>query len=445
MRDGSELVNFELSSQRQQDFANMPLQALDALEKSAAMSAAASDLKWVLAENGVEDDVQCVLSHNRFKTLKLFTGLGETRVEVRESLREMGLVATDGLPQRQQIATVLSAWTAAKDYISKGSTARAEARAHRMPRPIGPTEYQAMRQAVETQYGKIKNAEAPSKSYVGVKAENVEDNEIIAEELTEVTSKSETEVDMLTATLGEGGTLVVKKGTKHGKNPTGTEELRTKLTIMNNCWLYLKTKHSNRPWLADFDDRVFKNLADHILGETIYGLRSHNSNVEVGPSWSMILKYEHELRKRMAEHVTEGSTLKEAAKLVVDDHNLRDLYIVTPLALSGKKQFGGGQGQGGGQKRGFDEVDNANYYKGGKRGGKFGNYKGGKGKGKGRGKGKGKGGTQIDMKRPKTRVGNKPICFKFNNADETCDGACKMLHVCQLCLSPDHPRSECPN
>ena len=79
-----------------------------------------------------------------------------------------------------------------------------------MPRPIGPTEYQAMRQAVETQYGKIKNAEAPSKSYVGVKAENVEDNEIVAEELTEVTSKSETEVDtdagvdMSVLSLGEG-------------------------------------------------------------------------------------------------------------------------------------------------------------------------------------------------------------------------------------------------
>ena len=143
-----------------------------------------SDLKWVLAENEVTDELQAVLLHNRFKSLKLFVGLGEDLGEVRESLRAVGLNVADGLPQRQQVATVLSAWTSAKEYISKESTAKAESRANHLPRPIGPTEYQAMKAAVEAQYGKIKPQEAPSRSYVGTKAENVEDNEMAGSRLS---------------------------------------------------------------------------------------------------------------------------------------------------------------------------------------------------------------------------------------------------------------------
>jgi len=275
-----------------------------------------------MAEAEVENDIQAVLFHNRFCSMRLFTGLGETRPEVRESLKEIGLDSSASLQVRQQVATVLSAWTSAKEYIASEQSSRAESRANRIPRPVGPTEYQAMRSAVEAQWGKLKGCETPSKSYLGMKAENIEDNEIIAEELSEVTSKNDTEVDMLMATLDEQGRFVVKKGAKQGRNPTGTEEFRTKLAIMGNVWLFLKTKHSNRPWLADFNKDVFKDMADHILGETSWGLRSHNSGIEVGPSWNMVLKYEHELRKKAAERVGEGTTYKEAIKAVCEDSTL---------------------------------------------------------------------------------------------------------------------------
>jgi len=57
----------------------------------------------------------------------------------------------------------------------------------------------------------------------------------------------------------------------------------------------------------------------------------------------------------------------------------------------------------------------------------------------------GKGGKspQLNRNKPKVRHGGKPICFKFNNRDETCTGECAMLHICQICLSPDHARYEC--
>ena len=60
----------------------MPIQAISDEQKAAAMAAGASDLKWLLADNQVSDEIQAVLFHFRFTSLKMFTGLGDSRAEV---------------------------------------------------------------------------------------------------------------------------------------------------------------------------------------------------------------------------------------------------------------------------------------------------------------------------------------------------------------------------
>ena len=418
------------------------------MDADAAMERADSEIKWLMAENDVARDVQAVIYHHRFNTVRMVIGLGEDRAEVKDVLeRQFGLRAADGINERHQVATVLAAWTAARAYGSRETVAKADARANRMPRPIAATEHQAMRLAVEARVGKIENAEVHSKAYLGLKSEDVENNEITAEDLSEVTSKNDTEVETLSATLDNRGHFVVKKATQNGKMPTTTEELRTKLNIIGNCWLFLKSKHSNRPWLLDMDEKVFKSVADHILGDKIYGLRAHNSGVEMAPTWKMVLKYEHEMRKHMADLVAEGDTIKVAMRKACDSASLRDLYIVTPMALSGVRAPQN-------SKRNFEDLnDNTSassnqWYRGNKGRGKGGRGKGGKGgKGNKGGKGgRGKGGapSQINFKKLKTKVGQKSICFSFNNENENCDGQCGMLHVCQFCLEPDHPKHKCP-
>ena len=68
---------------------------------------------------------------------------------------------------------------------------------------------------------------------------------------------------------------------------------------------------------------------------------------------------------------------------------------------------------------------------------------GGKG-GKGGGAGGNGGGGGVNKKLKNKTASGKPICYKYNNKEETCLGVCDRAHVCQLCLK-DHPRYECPN
>ena len=81
------------------------------------------------------------------------------------------------------------------------------------------------------EFGKIKRCETPSKAYIGLKAEDIENNEIRAEEFSEPTSKDEAEVDLLKPALDGQGRFVVQRGNKAGNLPGDTEELRARLTL----------------------------------------------------------------------------------------------------------------------------------------------------------------------------------------------------------------------
>ena len=407
----------------------MPLAVLTAEEKKAASKAGASDLKWLLAENNVGIDIQEVLFHFGFTSIRMFMGLGDTRAEVKETMKDQfGVAVGDGLAQRQQVAAVQAAWDAASAFVAREATAKADARAGRYARPIAMTDQQAMQDAFEKEFGEMPWSMVPSKTYLGLKSEDVEDNEIRVEELAAVSSKDDAEDDLLHSGLDDQGRVVVRKGAKNGKPPKNSEELRSKMDLMSNCWLFLKTKHSNRPWLADLDDKVFTKYVNYLLGKEVWGLRNKKG---VGPSWNMILNFDMVLRKDVSYSVSRGHTLKQAFTKATENIRLLNTHIVIPMTLA--------PDEAGPESNGLDAP--------------FFNESG---NGSRRGKG-GKGGKGLKPQRTsdapppkglnklKVRIGKKPICFKFNNEGENCNGECGMAHVCQFCFSTEHPKYKCPN
>ena len=90
-------------------------------------------------------------------------------------------------------------------------------------------DHQAMKGAHEARYGQLDNDAVPGKHYLGTKMLDIDENEPKAEDLKQVTSKSDGEVDYLMADVGGEGVLKVRRGTKDGHAPTNPEELRKKL------------------------------------------------------------------------------------------------------------------------------------------------------------------------------------------------------------------------
>ena len=146
----------------------MPLIAVAPDEAKAANAKAQSDLRWLLGDNEVTEEVQTALYHQGFARLKIFRGLGEDRAEVRDALKDaIGLNSADGILQRQQVAAVLAAWDSSRTMIEKDESAKIEARLSKLPRPMSAVDHLAMRQAVEALHGKLQGYEVPSKAYLG--------------------------------------------------------------------------------------------------------------------------------------------------------------------------------------------------------------------------------------------------------------------------------------
>ena len=399
----------------------MPLLQVDVDVAAKAVASAPTDLVWLFGDCDVDVHVQGVLFHSGFDKVRRFIGMGETRAEVKAALSEhLGMNAADSLAMRVQVASILSAWDAAREHVHKESAAKMDAKTSGVARPVTQTEHQSMRSAYEAQWGKLRNDECPSKAYVGYKSDEVEENEPKAESLKEVHAKDDPEQDFLSTTIALNGEIKVRKGSQTAKEPVDPEELRAKWKLIATCWMFLKLKHSNRPWLSDITPKKFQDSIDYILGRKVYGLRgSGGGNVEVAPTWIMMLNYELEFRKKVYDLVvSDGKTMGVALDETCHDQNLVTMHLVTPMTLATRSNA-----------RSKDDFPRQSH-DGGK---KFPRHDKGRGKGRNevKGDGKGKGKNKL-----KSKFQGRDICYKYNNndPDNVCDGSCQRLHICQVCL-----------
>eukprot|EP00973_Karenia_brevis_P086231 11958861-Karenia_brevis.AAC.1 len=145
--------------------------------------------------------------------------------------------------------------------------------------------------------------------------------------------------------------------------------------------------------------------------------------------WNIVLTYELELRREAFKRINdEGTSMGDALTAVCRDTYLRDVHLVAPATLAAASAHASGSGAsagGGGSKRQRSRTPN----RPGGRG--KGNKKGGASP-KGGGKGKKKlSEMELNVQKLKSRFNKRLICFKFNNREETCNGQCNMLHICQ--------------
>ena len=138
----------------------MPLIVLNEDQKKAAVQNVDSDLKWILADNGVANDTQEVLFHLNVKKMKVFAGVAPDEGDLRTLLKdEVGLDPTTSMAERTQVAMVVIAWKAAQTYVKKEDERSAEARTSDIPKQVSMIDLKAMRTAFEAAHGKLQKLE----------------------------------------------------------------------------------------------------------------------------------------------------------------------------------------------------------------------------------------------------------------------------------------------
>ena len=304
----------------------MPLLVLTEAQAQAAMEAADSDLKYLLSEVGVADEVQVALYHRGYTSLRLFSGIDETRAEVRGALNdEIGLDHTAGNVERRNTALVLSAWETAKTQQKSNDENRAEARASMVPRPVPVSEHAMLREALENQIGRLRDYEVPAKSLIAAKLDDIE--------------KLQGSLDAST------GTFKMKAARNTVTMPKTAEELRLRHRRIGLAWEMARTKHRNRVWLQGGLVECYRHLSDHVLGKHVHGLNLPGPRDH--PRWELVLGYEQEVRKRAYQLIRRGDepTLEAAMRRAISDPETMNLHFVVPLTTSLASSGSGGGGR----------------------------------------------------------------------------------------------------
>ena len=161
--------------------------------------------------------------------------------------------------------------------------------------------------------------------------------------------------------------------------------------------------------------REVEGLLDYFLGDYVYGgLRASDDYGGMIPPWTVVLSYEHAIRKHCYKIMAqEGMPFKLALEKSWKDATVNEQHFTTRLALYAK--------------RGYTATSSSASATPGD--------KCGKGREKGKGEGK-----KGHLRTPD----NKPICFRYNSKVGCKKKAkCHFEHVCTRCFG-DHPATECP-
>ena len=384
----------------------------DADRRSFIAQHVSADLQYVWQDNEVSLQNQYLLGQH-YKSLKVFSTFCDTKAEVRAALREDFRIdqAADAAT-RAEVARIVTSWEVSRELASKEQELRAEAKVLGMPRISQHSERQSMLKAVEGVVGKLQEAETPSNEYLALKVEETENNEPTASSLDEVTSKFETSTSALQSSLDASGHVRVTKTKLKGKLPKDTEALRRVLKLEGISWLCVAAKFKHKHWLHGLTLADWTKFTDYILGDRVNNMKIQveGQSQSINPPWSVILTYEHRLRKEAFKLVQAGEkSLSEALAEVIKNADLKESFFTTPIAL--------GALQSGGKKwRRLGDGKGKNDYKG---------RKGKKGDGK-KGGGKDHHGNPLSSRTPDGRE----ICYAFNS--QGCKGKCGRVHVCRV-------------
>ncbi|OLP89191.1 hypothetical protein AK812_SmicGene29354 [Symbiodinium microadriaticum] len=375
---------------------------VEAVEEGLAKKLAkgTSELKFLLTQHKVAADIQGELYENGV-TVARFAAAATDEADLKAMLKDsFSINPSESLKLRAQAAGVVVAWKTAISRVERQAEAEATNEVRDLAKPIPSTDYIAMRQAFAAKFGELEDKHIPAKEYIEKKLAELESGEFRAEPLTEIISRDEVDPDTLLPHWDAKGTISLRKGGSKTAMPSGPEQLRLRLTVLQNTLVMIQLRHPGRRELEDVNFALFEKYKEYLLGDYCYGLRSSEDSGHGDRGYSF------------------GAALLHAYK----EPSVKERNFTTPLALHAKRP----------------QPWNANTEQPPAKRGR----KGAKGNGKNKDGKDGKGAKKLKEGSDRTPEG-KPICFRYNAKGCKNGAKCHCAHVCMLCFGK-HPASECP-
>ena len=193
----------------------------------------------------------------------------------------------------------------------------------------------------------LKASQLPPKSYLEWRYAQVDDGKFLTESLAEVTSQAEeaqqtqdvTQADVVQQS--SKAVIQMRRTRVRSQMPATTEQLRHKYRLLAVHWEMICARYSNKGWAAGYKPSVFRDHVDWLLGDDVSDLRAvaAEGRESIKPTWQRVLRCELEIRKEATRRMNMcGKTLGDSLLLARHSDELRTRYLVTPLALGGRRQ-----------------------------------------------------------------------------------------------------------
>ena len=246
----------------------MPRVALTEDQSREGEETGGADLKFLFARQQVSIENQRLFFHHAITSVDKFSTIAKDRDDLVKVLKDHWDIDQErSLGDRVQVAAIVCAWKQATSRVEKAAEYDAEFEVQDRAKPLVPSEWTTMRQALERRYGHMDDKLVPAKEYIEKKLAEVEAGEYRSEQLSEVVSKDEVDPDTVVPVWDSKGRMTMRRGSSKVPDPTNAEELRRRLTIMRNALFLISVRHTNRAELQGDYDRVFEDYKSYLLGE----------------------------------------------------------------------------------------------------------------------------------------------------------------------------------
>ena len=227
----------------------------------------ASELKFLLTQHKVSADIQGELYENGIDTVARFAAAATDEADLKAMLKDsFSINPSESLKLRAQAAGVVVAWKTAISRVERQAEAEATNEVRDLAKPIPSTDYIAMRQAFAAKFGELEDKHIPAKEYIEKKLAELESGEFRAEPLTEIISRDEVDPDTLLPHWDAKGTISLRKGGSKTAMPSGPEQLRLRLTVLQNTLVMIQLWHPGRRELEDVNFALFEKYKEYLLG-----------------------------------------------------------------------------------------------------------------------------------------------------------------------------------
>ena len=300
----------------------------------------ASELRFLLTQHKVADDIQGELYENGLDTVAKFAAAASDEADLKKMLKDsFSIDPTESLKLRTQAAGVVVAWKTAISRAERQAEAEATHEVRDIAKPIPSTDYISMRQAFAAKFGELEDKHIPAKEFIEKKLGELESGEFRAEPLTEIISRDEVDPDTLLPHWDAKGTHSPQERVAlRPLCPPGPEQLRLRLTVLQNT---LSHDSAKAPWAQGARGRELRAIREVqgvplgrlLLWPTLQrGLWLASATLEPGA----------QLRARYQEACLQGHgycSYSFGAALVhaYKEPSVKERNFTTPLALHAKR------------------------------------------------------------------------------------------------------------